>query len=391
MFRSTISPGDRELVMMVRELVDKEIKPRAVNYDTDEAENFDWTPLNLLAKHNLVAPNIPPEYGGRGLGNITTAMILEEIAVGSAGLAAVLLTNLHAVSPLLTVGSEEQKKEILPQMTAPSPKLAAATIIEHRPNLELVAQPEAMDVRHSSVNVEDIKEGDLIVKGIKDYVMNAGIASFIAVALSTNPAQKGSGLQIAILPMDTEGITVGAPRKILGLRYCRAYEVIFDNVRVKEKYLIGKKGSGFLVFMQNLDRVTPLAAALSLGVARAAYEAALEASRQRMFMGRPLFEESAVSFALVDMATKINAARQSVHLACWLMDQDLDYSQASSKAKIIASNVAQEVTARAMEIIGGQAYLYGHRAEIYMRDAKMLSIVDGSEQFHRNLLAVQLY
>lgn len=391
MFRSTVSSRDRELVMMVRELVEKEIKPKAVNYDADESGVFDWTPVNILAKYNLIAPNIPEEYGGRGLCNITTAMILEEIAAGSAGLAAVLLTNLHAVSPLLTVGTKEQKEEILPLMTNPSPKLAAATIIEHRPNLELVAQPETMDIRHSSVNVQEVKEGDLIVKGIKDYVMNAGIASFIAVALSTSPSQSKSGLQIAILPMETEGITVGNPRRVLGLRYCKANEVIFDNVRVNEKYLIGKKGSGFLVFMQNLDRITPLAAALSLGVARAAYEAALEASKSRMFMGKPIFEESAVSFALVEMATKINAARQSVHLACWLIDQDLDYSQASSKAKIIASSVAQEVTAKAMEIIGGQAYLYGHHAEIYMRDAKMLSIIDGSEQFHRNLLAAQLY
>lgn len=391
MFRSTVPAEDRELVMMLREIVENEIKPKAVNYDAAEAGAFDWTPINILAQHNLVAPNIPREYGGRGLCNITTAMILEEVAAGSAGLAAVLLTNLHAVSPLLTVGTEEQKNKILPLMSGSKPKLAAATIIEHKPNLELIAQPESMDIRHSSVNVENIEEGHLVVKGIKDYVMNARIANFLVVALSTNPAQAKTGLQIAILPMETDGIVIGKQRRILGLRYCQANEVIFDNVKVSEEYLIGKKGSGFLVFMQNLDRITPLAASLSLGVARAAYEAALKASKSRMFMGKPIFEESAVSFTLADMATKINAARQSIHLACWLIDQDLDCSQASSKAKIIASSVAQEVTAKAMEIIGGQAYLYGHHAEIYLRDAKMLSIIDGSEQFHRNLLASQLY
>lgn len=390
MFRHTISKADRELVMMVRQLA-QQINPASTfDYDEKDSGELDYASLHELAQHNLLAPSIPEEFGGLGLSTLITAMILEELAATSASLAMIVSTNLHASSPILTAGTQEQQIEFLPKLTAKKPQLAALAVVEHKPNLDLFAHPQSLNISTSSLNAQDSEEDYMVLKGFKDYVMNAKLASFFTTMYSSTPSGNKKDLQVVALPMDTPGLTVGKTQQTLGLRGCVANEIIFDEVKIPKRYLIGKKGSGFLVFMQNLDRNVAYTGAICLGVARAAYETALEASKTRMFVGKPSFEESAVSYALVDMATKINAARLSVHLACWCIDNDLDYSQAASKSKLLSSRIAQEVAAKAMEIVGGRAYLYGHPSEKYLRDAKMLSIVDGNEQFHRSLIAAQL-
>ncbi|HZK43837.1 MAG TPA: acyl-CoA dehydrogenase family protein [Syntrophomonadaceae bacterium] len=390
MFRHTIPSQETDLVMMAREITQNFISPNAIELDQRVGGSTDFATINLLAEHNLLAPNLPSEYGGLGISHLATAMILEEIAVGCAGIATIISTNLHAISPIITAGTLEQKQEYLPKLTNKTPHLAALTLIEHKPNLDIFAHPEAMSISRSSIKVKKgSEEGCTVLRGHKDYVMNANIADFFVTMYSSTPYGDKKDLQVIVLPMDTPGVAVGEVRNTLGLRSCSANEVVFDNVEIANNHKIGKPGSGLLVFMQNLDRSVAYTGAICLGVARAAYETALKTSKIRMYMGRPSFEESAVSYALVDMATKLNAARLSVHLACSLIDSDLDFSQAASKSKVIASSVAQEVTAKAMEIVGGRAYLYGHESEKYLRDAKMLSIVDGSEQFHRSLIAAQ--
>ncbi len=389
MFRYTLSKQKIEFLMEVRELVQKHIVPYALELDDKVDKGVDFGILNILAEHNLLAPNISTEFGGLGLNHLTTAIILEEIAVGCASVASIVSTNLHAVSPIITAGTDEQKEEFLPKLTTKNPQLAALALIEHKPNLDIFAYPGSMNIRHSSINVKEVDKDYITLKGYKDYVMNAKSASFFTTMFSATPKGEKQDLQVLVLPLDIPGIIIGKNKKTLGLRACNANELILENVRLPKKYLIGKPGSGFLVFMQNLDRNVAFTGAISVGVARAAYDIALEASKNRIYMGKPSFEESAISYTLAEMATKINAARLSVHLACMFIDNDLDYSQAASKSKVISSSVAQEVTSKAMEIVGGKAYLYGHRSEKYLRDAKMLSIVDGSEQFHKNLIAAQ--
>lgn len=388
MFRSTISDQDRDLVMMVRELVQEKIAPKAVMYDAQGDESFDWSAVDILAEHNLLALSIPKEYGGRGLSHLTTAMIIEEIAAGCAGVATVVATNLHAASPLLTAGTEEQRQEFLPLLTAKKARLGGLAMMENKPNLDILARSETLDIMGSSINAQ-AKDDTLVLNGFKDYVINGQVARFVAIMVTLPPQGGKSGIQVAVLPMDTPGIRLGKVRNKLGLKYCNTCELIFEDVPLEPRYLIGKPRSGFLVFMQNLDRCLPYIGAIALGISRAAYETALAVSKKRFVMGRPSFEESAISFSLVDMAAKLNAARLSVHLASWLIDQELDSSQASSKSKIISSRVAQEITSEAMEIAGGRAYIRGYPCEKYLRDAKMLSMIDGSEQFHKSLIASQ--
>lgn len=389
MFRSTISDQDRELVMMVRELVQQKIAPKAILYDTQGDDSFDWSAVDFLAEHNLLAPNISEEYGGRGLSHLTTTMIVEEIAAACAGVATVVVANLHAASPLITAGTEEQRREFLPLLTGKRARLGAIAMMENRPNLDILARSEQVEIKGSSISGQEVQDA-LVLNGYKDYVMNGQVGRFLTTIVSRTPQGAKSGIQVAILPMSLPGIRVGKVLNKLGLKYCNSCELILEDVVVEPRYMVGKPGSGFLVLMQNLDRALPFTGAVALGVARAAYDTALAVSKKRFIMGRPSFEESAISFALVDMAAKLNAARLSVHLASWLIDQESDSSQASSKAKIISTRVAHEITSGAMEIVGGRAYIRSYPSEKYLRDAKMLSMIDGSEQFHKALIASQI-
>lgn len=387
MFRDTISPADKELVFFTRDLVTQKIAPQAMNYDAHGNNFFDVSALEVLAEHNLLAPNISPDYGGRGLSNLVTAMILEEIAAGCAGVAIAVAANLHAISPLMTAGTKEQLQQYLPLLTNGKTGLGAIAMVETGVNLDILLHTEKISICGSSLKAELDDQKQTIINGSKDYVMNAVAAAFITTLAEF---QDSSGFQVMVVPMDTPGLIIGNTRHQLGLRYCSTAEVNFKDLKAESHHMIGSPSQGLEIFKECLYRTVPFIGAICVGVARAAYQHALEVSKERMISGHPVFEESAVSHSLVNMASQLNAARLSVHQACWNIDEGRDFTLTSPQAKIVSSQAAQDITWRAMEIVGGQAYVSGNKTEKYLRDAKMLSIVDGSEQFHRCLLASQL-
>lgn len=392
MFRDTISKQDRELVFFTRDLVTKHIAPRALEYDAHGNDSFDSSALDILAEHNLLAPIISPEYGGRGLSTLVTAMIMEEIAAGCAGVAASVAANIHAICPLLVAGTEEQMRQYLPLMTAPKTSLGAIAIMENGFNLDILLQTEEVNICGSSLKAKSGNQEDMIINGSKDYVMNAAAANFITTMIEYDNDSEpiSSRFQLLTIPMDTPGIKLDEPRRKLGLRYCSTSAIHFQELKAEPQFMIGSPGTGMQIFAECLYRTVPFIGAICVGVARAAYQHALEVSKERRISGHPVFQESTVSHSLVNMASKLNAARLSVHHACWRIDQGHDYTLTSPQAKLVSSQAAQDITSRAMEIVGSQAYVNGNKAEKYLRDAKMLSIVDGSEQFHRYLLASQL-
>lgn len=391
MFRDTISSQDKELVFFTRDLVNRHIAPQALAYDAHGNDIFDGSALEILAEHNLLAPNISPEYGGRGLSTLVSAMILEEIAAGCAGVALAVAANLHAVCPLLIAGTKEQLNQYLPLLTNGKTGLGAIAMVDPGVNLDILLQTEKMAVYGSSLKAELDNEKKIIVNGSKDYVMNAASAQFIStLAEFTSSGKDPAGFQVLVIPMDTPGIILGNNHHKLGLRYCSTAEVKFEALTADSRHMVGSPLKGLDIFKECLYRTVPFIGAICVGVARAAYQHALEVSKERMISGHPVFEESAVSHSLVSMASKLNAARLSVHQACWNIDTGKDFTLTSPQAKIVSSQAAQDITWRAMEIVGGPAYVNGNKSEKYLRDAKMLSIVDGSEQFHRCLLASQL-
>ena len=338
---------------------------------------------NLLftqaARHNLTCPIIPKDYGGLGLNYLTTALLLEEIAKGCAGLASVMNTNMHAVSPILSVGTNKQKETYLPLMTGATPALASFALTE----------PNAGSDVSSISTLAQIDKGGYVINGVKDFILNASVASFFVVFATTSPRHGRHSLRAFIIPSSTPGLSIGRIRRKEGIRYSNTSEVLLDHVRVPKDSMLGgdTSGSGYLILTQALDRGRALVGAASVGIAQAAYELALSHACTRIQFGKPIIKHQAVAFSLANMATKVEQARLMVWKACYLIDRDQDYTIASSMAKLAASEIAQEVTSMAVDILGARGYMINNLANKYARDAKSLSVVEGTNNIQRAIIA----
>jgi len=218
-------------------------------------------------------------------------------------------------------------------------------------------------------------------------VINGGVARFVSLFAATDPKNKKGGMMAFVVPSSTPGMSVGAVRNKMGIRYANTVRLNFSDLVLGEDHVIGRPGSAYLLLMQTFDRGRSLAGAIGVGIARAAFECALKYSKERVQFGRPVFSNQGVSFTLTDLATKIEAARMLVWKACWLIDRDQDYTMASSMAKIAGSRVAVEASSAAMEICGGSGYLVGHPVEKYLRDARVLPLIEGTDNIQKTVIA----
>lgn len=376
----SLSQEQEQLVEEVRDLAAKHIAPVAGKLDDSGDQQFDFGPAEILAGRNLLTPTVPVEYGGRGLNYFSTALVAEELGAVCAGAATVVMANIHAASPIILAGSEKQKKTFLPLLSASRPHLAALALTEPEAGSDVAAM--------STVAVE--KDGVWEVSGEKVFVINGGVASFTTLFAMADRHKDKAGMMAFIVPRDMPGFKVGEVHNKMGIRYARTTSLLLRKTPVPESLAIGKKGTAYLLLMQTFDRGRALVGAVGVGIARAAYEFALQFSKQRHQFERPIFSRQAISFALADLATKIESTRLLVWKACWLIDNDLDYTMASSMAKIAGSQVAQEAAAAAMDICGGRGYLKEYPLEKYLRDARALSLLEGTNYIQRVIIASQL-
>lgn len=371
-FEMTREQGD--LVKETVHLLQEEIAPSVLDMDNKSTGTFDWSYAEILARHNLLNPLIPEEYGGRGLDFITTALIIEEIAAVCAGLAACMVGSMHALLPIMIAGSEQQKQRFLPLYTRPQPALAAFALTEPK---------GGSDIEILQTTVQQDK-GSWVINGVKDYVVNGAIANYITVCSNDGSGRRASHRFLAVPGQDA---VVSQLRRTLGIRYTNTAQLQFQDVRVPADYLIGEHDSGYLLLNQTLDLGRALIGAIEVGIARAAYELVLNYAQKREQFGRPIFTNQGVSFPLVQMATHIDAARFMVWRACTLIDDEGDYTQASSMAKFFASRVGQQVTAKAIDIMGAFGYTDESLLNMYFRDAKVCSIVGGTDNVQQMIIA----
>lgn len=369
-----------QLVEEVRALAAEHIAPQVARLDEEGDEHFNPGPVEILARHNLLTPTVPRDYGGRGLNYFSTALVAEELGAVCAGVATVVMANIHAASPIVLAGSEQQKSTFLPLLTARRPHLAALALTEPEAGSDVAAM--------STVAVE--KDGLWEVSGEKDFVINGGIASFTILFASADRERGKAGMVAFIVPAGVPGFRPGRVRRKMGIRYARTTSLVLENTPLPAGLAIGQKGTAYLLLMQTFDRGRALAGAVGVGIARAAFEYALQFSKQRRQFGRPVFSRQAVSFALAELATRIESARLLVWKACWLIDNDLDYTMASSMAKVAGSQVAQDAAAVAMDICGGRGYLKDFPVEKYLRDARALSLLEGTSNIQKAIIASQL-
>ena len=364
---------DQEMIITtVRDMAKDKIDPRAA--EIDKKGEYPWDIVNLYRESQILAMPIPEQYGGVGAGEFTCCLVIEEIAKVCANSAHALADHWLGMEPLLVGGSEEQKQKYCPQMTT---ELAAFSLTE----------PEAgSDV--ASIQTRAVLKGDeYILNGTKCFCTDGNEAHFITVFAKTDPSAGARGMSAFLVEKGTPGLSVGKIEDQMGMRGTPACEIILEDCPVPRENLLGKEGGGFRIAMQTFDRSRPYDAALAVGIAHGAVEYAIDYAKQRVQFGRPIAELEGIQFMLADMATEVEAARQLVYKAAVLIDQGTPDSKASAMANYFATDVGVKVTNDAMQVLGGYGYMRDYPLEQKMRDARLLQIVEGTNQVLRVVVA----
>jgi alkylation response protein AidB-like acyl-CoA dehydrogenase len=368
------TPEQRELQALAHEFAERELRPIAREWD--EREDY---PPDLLAKAaaaGLTSYAIPEEYGGGGVGPVTAALIAEELAWGCAGLAATIQATMFPVRPLVRFGTEEQRRRYLPLLSREQGTLAAIAFTEAQAGSDLAAI-RASARRHP--------QGDWILDGEKVYVTNGGIADFTVVF-----AQADEGMTAFLVERGDLGVTAGRKERKLGLRASYTGSLVLHEARLPPNRVLGEPGEGFLVAMDFFEASRPQVAAAAVGVARAAYEHAAEYARTREAFGRPILSRQGVSFKLADMAMEIEAARLLTWRACAAIEAGRDAGLLGSYAKAFAADAAMRATTDAVQILGGAGVMRDHPVEKWLRDAKVLQVVEGTSEIQRQIVATYI-
>jgi len=362
---------------MARKFAANEIRPKAVEYD--HAGTFPEDILEKAFGLGLMSGFIPEEYGGLGLAALDACIIDEELAWGCTGIATTMTCNGLALSPVLVAGTDEQKKKFVAPFAE---KLQFASFCLTEPGAGSDAGGIATTAK---------KEGDsYLLNGRKCFITNGSYASQFTVFASTDRSKGHKGLSAFVVPRSLPGVSVGKKEDKMGQRASDTADVILEDVKVPAENLLGKEGEGFKIAMITLDYARPSVAAFAVGVARAAFELAMQYSKERVQFGVPIAMNQAIHFLLADMAMEIEAARLLTYKGAWLLDEGKRNTKESSFAKAFASDLAMRVTTDAVQIYGGYGYMRDYPVEKLMRDAKLLQIYEGTSQIQRMVIAKEI-
>lgn len=365
---------------MVHRFTEKEIRPIAAEYD--EKEEVPWDVIRKAAQTGLLSYYIPEEYGGGGVTDeIVHLLVREELSWGCAGIGSVIGGTSLCATPILLSGNEDQKTRFLSRICEPG-KMALGAFALTEPG-------SGSDV--ASMATEARLDGkDYVINGGKTFITNGGIAD-VYVIFATVDASKGHrGITAFIADKDTPGLIPGKKEKKMGIRASHTASISFEDMRVPVENRLGEEGEGFQIAMKTFEHTRPRVASSALGVARAAYEYALEYAQERVQFGKPIIRHQAVAFMLADMATQINAARWLCWHAAHLVIQGKPSIKEASMAKVFAGDTAMKVTTDAVQILGGYGYSREYPVEKWMRDAKIMQIYEGTAQIQRLIIAREL-
>jgi acyl-CoA dehydrogenase len=372
-----LTEEQRALRDLAHEFAERGIRPKERLYDEHSTH-----PADVIAKaHELGLMNlhIPEEYGGLGLGAFEGMLVGEELCWGCAGIGTAIAANGLGHGPVIIAGTEEQKREWLPPLLE-EPLLTSFALSE--PNA-------GSDV--SGIRTTAVRHGDeYVLNGSKMFITNAGHAAWLTVFASTDKSKSHRGLTGFIVPTDLDGVIVEKHLDKMGQRATDTSALAFQDVRVPVANRLGEEGEGFKIAMKTLDFTRPGTAVGAVGVARAAFEYAVEYSKERVQFGMPIAMNQGVNFLIADMATKIEAARLLCWQAAWLIDRGVRATLQSSHAKRFAADICMEVTTDAVQIFGGYGYMKEYPVEKLMRDAKLYQIYEGTSQIQRLVIAREL-
>jgi alkylation response protein AidB-like acyl-CoA dehydrogenase len=323
--------------------------------------------------------SIPEVYGGSNVDMISSTIAMEELGWGCGSTAlAFTAHNGLGTAPISLYGSEALKKNWLPLVADGQHKLGA---------LALTEPGAGSDIQGGVITKAEKAGNEWIINGAKMWCTNAGIAEYIITLVRTEPKGGSKSLSMILVPTDSKGLKIGPPEKKMGLRGAPAYGVTYDNVHVPLENLIGPEGRGLQQTLATLDAGRISIGAISVGLAGAALEAALNYARERKAFGQAIAEFQAIQWKFANMATEIELARTMLYKAAWLKDQGRPFNKEAAMAKLYATEMAERACYDAIQIHGGNGYSRDFNVERMYRDARLMTIGEGTSEIQRLVIA----
>ena len=360
----------------------EEIRPRAARLDKEE--KFPYDIVARMAELGLMGLTIPEEYGGSGGDFVAYNLALEEISRADTSVGITMEAHVSlGCSPIVSFGTEEQKEYFLGEVIRGGKKLWAFGLTE---------ESAGTDAGGTETTAE-LEDGRWVIDGSKKWITNAGtdVTGGVTIIAQTGTQEDGKPELTAILvPQDTPGYTRGPEYETMGWRASVQRPLYFEDCRVPEGNTLGERGNGFRQFLQTLDGGRVAVAALSVGLAQACFDEALERAKEREQFGKRIFEFQAIQFKLADMAMEIELARNMVLKAAWLKDEGRAFGREASMAKVFASEAAKRAADRAVQIHGGEGFMETSAVARYWRQVKINEIGEGTSEINRQIIAQSL-
>jgi alkylation response protein AidB-like acyl-CoA dehydrogenase len=376
----TLTEEQRMFRDMVHEFAKKELASRARH--TDEAAEFNAEAVKKMGPLGLLGLNVPEEYGGAGVDALSAALALEQIGwgCGSTGLA-IAAHNGRGCAPIAMFGTEEQKTKWLPLLATGRGKLGALALTEPGAGSDLAGGVRVFAERRGS---------EWVINGEKMWCTNASIAETIITLCRTDKRGGSHSLSMIVVPTDTPGMVIGPAEKKMGLKGSPTHAVKYDDVHVPLENLLGEEGRGLQQALRTLDGGRISIGSLCVGLAQAAFEQAVQYSKDRQTFGMPIAKHEAIQWMIADAATQIDAARLMIYRAAWLKANGRPFTKEAAMGKLFASEMAEKVCFNAIQIHGGYGYSAEYPVERIYRDQRLMTIGEGTSEMLRLVIARQV-
>jgi len=374
MLQFELSSTQKELQAKIREFAVREILPAVWHYDEK-----DEIPLFLLQKafdSGLMNTDIPVKYGGKGFGLIESVILTEEMAAVCPGVATSIFDNSLGMVPIYLSENEKVKEKYLPVILRDFKRICFAT---SEPTI-------GSDVASMRCSAEK-KGNNYILNGTKYWITNAGVADYMTIFATIDPAKQHEGICAFLVERNWDGVSVGRPIPKLGQRASNTAGINLKNVRVPDENVIAQPGKGFVLAMKTFSRTRPTIGAFAVGAARSAMEYAIDYAKKRKAFGAKLSNFEAIAFKLAEMYQKVETSRLLVWKSAWEADSGMDSTISASIAKFYATEAAMEVVNDAMQIFGGYGYTKMFPIEKLLRDIRLLSIYEGTSEIQRLIVS----
>ncbi|RKY90014.1 acyl-CoA dehydrogenase [candidate division KSB1 bacterium] len=367
-----------ELRNLARKVAREKIKPIAA--ECDREGRFPWEIVELFRELDFFRIIVPEEYGGISGKSLDVCIVTEELSRACGGIALCLAATALGSYPIILDGTEEQKRKYLP-------RIANGEILTGFGLTESSAGSDAAAIKTTAR-----REGNYyILNGTKQFITNGSVAKVYTVIAKTDPTKGTRGTSAFIVEEGYEGFSYGKKEDKMGIRASVTSELVFDNCKVPVENRIGAEGQGFIVAMRTLDKARPGVAAQAVGIAQGAFDLALEYIRTREQFGQTLSTFQGLQFMIAEMATKIEAARALIYATARMVDAGVrNISKECAMCKLLASDVAMEVTTKAVQLFGGYGYMRDYPIEKFMRDAKITQIYEGTNEIQKVVIARRL-